>query len=200
MVLHERVHYQAPPRTRLRRAAAALSASRPYRYAVLLLLGTNLVVLALHHYGAPLHFALTLNHLHHGLSCALALACLLNLANRHVYRHNGKLWRAVEVTLTALALLDLALDLRYDWFRQYLGARNYGPHFVALRLFFIVRDLRVMLVLQCFSGIQRLIEIILLSVRQVGKLLVAYVLTLMVYAYLGCHLFGTVTHGEMIDD
>lgn len=62
-------------------------------------------------------------------------------------------WRKYLFVIMAISLLDLLLDLQLDWVSLYIHSTHYKPHFQLLRLFFMLRDFRMILILQKFTGL-----------------------------------------------
>jgi hypothetical protein len=52
-----------------------------------------------------------------------------------------------------ISLLDLLLDLEFGWVNLYIHSTHYKQHFQLLRLFFMLRDFRMILILQKFIGL-----------------------------------------------
>lgn len=59
----------------------------------------------------------------------------------------GHIWRKIEMFISLLALLDFLMDLYLGWYEMYLDVRFSDGNFIALRIFFMLRDLRVVLII-----------------------------------------------------
>lgn len=60
----------------------------------------------------------------------------------------GHIWRKIELFISLLAILDLIVDAYLGWYEMYLDARFSDDNFIPLRLFFMLRDIRVVLIIQ----------------------------------------------------
>lgn len=128
------------------------------------------------------------------------LDTILKLLSLHVVRFFGEAWRKIEFFFTILALLDFYIDFQFEWFNEYIKVTRAESLFIWLRLFYVLRDLRMLLIIQSFLGIQRLLHVIRFSFESLMKTFVLFFVAISVYAYLGCYLFGKITRGAIIDD
>lgn len=164
------------------------------------ILVSNIVVLAMFYLEATPSFSHNLNLSHHFMSGVFILDTLLKLITYRVVRYFSHVWRIIEFSISLHALIDILIDAHYKWFDLYLTTNVTDTYFILIRLGFILRDIRVLLIIQEFIGIQRLLHVIQFSLGSLSRLLCLVVFVMMIYAFFGCLLFGTITKGEVMTD
>lgn len=87
-----------------------------------------------------------LDFIHHSLTILFFMDCLIKLATYHIKRYFDDSWRKVEFFFSIIGLLDLFLDINYNWFIHYMRAPRNDPLFLWLRIFSLNRCLRMILI------------------------------------------------------
>ena len=111
---------------------------------------SNILILSLSYDSATNNYMSNINLLYQGWSIFFALDTTLKLLAYGLVRYFGTTWRRIEFCVSLMATADLILDYELGWFQMYLSAREDDPHFIYLRLFYILRDTRILLIIQEF--------------------------------------------------
>lgn len=106
----------------------------------------------------------------------------------------------MEFVLSFISLVDFILDYIFNWTDFYFKGSINDQSFIWLRLAFILRDFRILLIIQEFKGLLRLFRVLSFSGPFLIKILILFITVLSVYAYAGNELFGKIDKGVMIDD
>lgn len=97
-----------------------------------------------------------LNVAHHILSGVMIFDTILKLLAYGPNRYMGYLWRKIEFVISFLSLIDLIADRVFSWTDYYYFKDVNYQYFIYLRLAFMSRDFRVLLIIQEFKGLLRL--------------------------------------------
>lgn len=100
------------------------------------------------------------------------------------------MWSKIELVLSICSIADFFIDIKFQWFHYYIHSTVTDKYFIYYRLLMIVRDFRILLIIQQFIGIQRLINVLNFTLVSLLKLLGILMMILTVYAFFGCELFG----------
>jgi hypothetical protein len=120
-----------------------------------------LVVLSLFFYPASFEYLNLLNYFHHFLSLMIVLDTFLKVLDYGFVRYFGKnsfisplgyFWRKLEFLVTIISVLDFIIDVELNWFKTYVNSSISDPYLIPIRLFFTLRDIRVLLIIQEFRG------------------------------------------------
>lgn len=65
----------------------------------------------------------------------------------HIQRYFGESWRRMEFIFVIISIIDFSLDMKYDWVFKYARINRNDPLFIWLRLFYVFRDLRMILII-----------------------------------------------------
>ena len=109
-----------------------------------------LVVLSMYYREAPLNYLKNLNLLYHSFSIILVIDTILKLITYGLNRYISFSWRKMEFIFTLHAIGDAILDYLFNWFEIYATMDRSYEWFLYLRIFFILRDLRMVLIIQDF--------------------------------------------------
>lgn len=112
----------------------------------------------------------------------------------------GYVWRKFELMLTIVSIADFTLNFTVGWTQCYFRSSIRDWYFIPIRLLFMMRNVRLLLIIQEFKGLARLFRVLHFSLPFLAKILLLYLTILMAYGLLGCNLFGSITHGNIIDD
>lgn len=96
---------------------------------------------------ATTSYLITLNWLYQALLLVFVCDTCLKMFAYGITRYFGTTWRRIEFCVSFVSLIDLILDFQYNWFRLYLSSKESDAHFIYLRLFFIQRDIRILLII-----------------------------------------------------
>lgn len=121
--------------------------SRVYKVYWRLILFLSLIVLSMYYFDGAYDYLQNLNRCWHSLSFLLLSDTVLKL---WVYQWNQYMTqksRKMQLTFSSLALLDLLFDSTYGWYHVYLVSSRESDLFLLLRLFHVLRDLRMILII-----------------------------------------------------
>jgi hypothetical protein len=88
-----------------------------------------------------------LNWAYQGLLFFFVSDTSLKLLGFGIRRYFGTTWRLIEFIVSVISLIDLIIDFYFSWFDKYLAATEENEYFILYRLFFILRDLRILLII-----------------------------------------------------
>lgn len=108
---------------------------------------TNLIILGLQYENADAYYLEAINTLYQAWSIFFAMDTTLKLLALGIVRYFGSTWRRIEFLVSLESMFDLILDYRSDWYHYYLVIREDDPYFIWLRLLFILRDVRILLII-----------------------------------------------------
>jgi len=104
------------------------------------------------YYDQPYSYFQYLNIVHHIISSVMIIDTGLKLLAYGLNRYMGYVWRKLEFTISFLSLADLIFDRFFHWTDYYYFKDVNYPFFIYLRLAFMSRDFRVLLIIQEFKG------------------------------------------------
>lgn len=59
----------------------------------------------------------------------------------------GQYWRQIELFVSVVSLIDFIVDFQFGWFHYYITSGFDDTYFRYVRLFFILRDIRILLII-----------------------------------------------------
>lgn len=192
--------YSDPAKKGIRLMAKNLLNNRCYASTIRFLQFVNFIVLMTYQEDASDEYLKVLNYIHHGLSACLLFDLIVKLLTYHIRRYFGDTWRKIEFFFVVNSIIDLSLDLKYDWFMDYARSSREDPWFLYYRLYFVIRDLRLILIIQFFQKIRRLLNVISFNILTIFRILGLFVTFMVCYSYIGCQLYGQITEGQTMND
>ena len=72
----------------------------------------------------------------------------LDQVHQYILLHDiGQYWRQIELFVSVVSLIDFIVDLQFGWFHYYITSGFDDTYFRYARLFFILRDIRILLII-----------------------------------------------------
>jgi hypothetical protein len=132
--------------------AAKLMHNQWYTTAHRCILLINILTLSIFWAPTNVTIMMYLNVVHHSLSVLLVLDTVVKVLAYGPTRYLGYIWRKLELFVSACCIMDLMLDWSVGWYRIYLTNTLFAESFIELRLLCVLRDVRVLLIIQEFKG------------------------------------------------
>lgn len=85
--------------------------------------------------------------MHHFFSWLIIFDTFLNLLNFGPLRFLSHFYRQLKLCVSIFSIIDFAIDIKYNWFDLYLISNYRLLLFIPIRLFFILRDIRIILLI-----------------------------------------------------
>ncbi|CAK58588.1 unnamed protein product (macronuclear) [Paramecium tetraurelia] len=189
IIMLDTPNYSKPPKKGLRLKAKILLENSSYILITKLSLILNLFTLMLFYEQGSTRFLQTLNWLNHFFSFILLIDCILKLFTYHIKRYFDDIWRQMQLIFVLLSLLDFYIDIYRD-----------DPYFIWLRIFILNRCLRMSLIIQQFTRIRKLLNVIYFNKMAILRILGLFITVLSCYSYVGCALFGEANSGSILND
>ncbi|CAD8094810.1 unnamed protein product [Paramecium sonneborni] len=200
LILKQSPGYSNPPKTPLRRLCYRIVFSQFYHKFFIVVLCVNTIVLCLFYSDAPLQYMANLNKTYQVLTGIFAFDTIIKLMAYGPNRYFATNWRVIELSLSFIAVADFIYDIYWGWFTTFLSANQSDKYFSLYRILFCLRDTRILLIIQEFKGLLRLLRVLLFSMPLLFKILYIQVIAQTTYALIGKELFSHITNGSVIDD
>ncbi|CAD8082710.1 unnamed protein product [Paramecium primaurelia] len=200
LILQQSPGYSNPPKTPLRRLCYKIVFSLLYHKFFIIVLCVNTIVLCLFYSDAQYEYMTNLNKTYQVLTGIFALDTIIKLLAYGPTRYFATNWRVIELSLSFIAVADFIYDSYWGWFTTFLGANQSDYYFTFYRILFCLRDIRILLIIQEFKGLLRLLRVLWFSMPLLLKILYIQVIAQTTYALIGKELFSHITNGSVIDD
>ncbi|CAD8178808.1 unnamed protein product [Paramecium pentaurelia] len=200
LILQQSPGYSNPPKTPLRRLCYKIVFSLLYHKFFIIVLCVNTIVLCLFYSDAQYEYMANLNKTYQVLTGVFALDTIIKLLAYGPTRYFATNWRVIELSLSFIAVADFIYDSYWGWFTTFLGANQSDYYFTFYRILFCLRDIRILLIIQEFKGLLRLLRVLWFSMPLLLKILYIQVIAQTTYALIGKELFSHITNGSVIDD
>ncbi|CAD8059210.1 unnamed protein product [Paramecium sonneborni] len=200
IIMLETPNYSKPPKKGLRLKAQKLLENSTYSLITKLSLILNLFTLMLFFEQGSAGFLNSLNWLNHFFSLILLIDCTLKLFTYHIKRYFDDIWRQMQLIFVLLALFDFYIDIQFNFYMRYARASRDDPYFIWLRVFILNRCLRMSLIIQQFTRIRKLLNVIYFNKMAILRILGLFITVLSCYSYIGCALFGEADSGSILND
>ncbi|CAD8172436.1 unnamed protein product [Paramecium pentaurelia] len=200
LILKQSPGYSNPPKTPLRRLCYRIVFSQLYHKFFIIVLCFNTIVLCLFYSDASYEYMSNLNKTYQVLTGVFALDTIIKLLAYGPTRYFATNWRVIELSLSFIAVADFIYDNYWGWFTNFLGANQSDQYFTFYRILFCLRDIRILLIIQEFKGLLRLLRVLWFSMPLLLKILYIQVIAQTTYALIGKELFSHITNGSVIDD
>ncbi|CAD8144325.1 unnamed protein product [Paramecium octaurelia] len=200
IIMLDTPNYSKPPKKGLRLKAKMLLENSSYILITKLSLILNLFTLMLFYEQGSTRFLQSLNWLNHFFSFILLIDCILKLFTYHIKRYFDDIWRQMQLIFVLLSLLDFYIDIQFNFYMRYARASRDDPYFIWLRVFILNRCLRMSLIIQQFTRIRKLLNVIYFNKMAILRILGLFITVLSCYSYIGCALFGEANSGSILND
>ncbi|CAD8056227.1 unnamed protein product [Paramecium sonneborni] len=200
IIMLDNPNYSKPPKKGLRLKAKNLLENSTYSLITKISLILNLFTLMLFFEQSSTIFLNSLNWINHFFSFVLLIDCILKLFTYHIKRYFDDIWRQMQLIFVLLALFDFYIDIQFNFYMRYARASRDDPYFIWLRVFILNRCLRMSLIIQQFTRIRKLLNVIYLNKMAILRILGLFITVLSCYSYIGCALFGEVDSGSILND
>ncbi|CAD8144212.1 unnamed protein product [Paramecium pentaurelia] len=200
IIMLDTPNYSKPPKKGLRLKAKKLLENSTYSLITKLSLILNLFTLMLFFEQGSTRFLQSLNWLNHFFSFILFIDCILKLFTYHIKRYFDDIWRQMQLIFVLLSLFDFYIDIQFNFYMRYARASRDDPYFIWLRVFILNRCLRMSLIIQQFTRIRKLLNVIYFNKMAILRILGLFITVLSCYSYVGCALFGEADSGSILND
>ncbi|CAD8187842.1 unnamed protein product [Paramecium octaurelia] len=200
IIMQDTPNYSKPPKKGIRLGAKKLLSNSYYIFVTKYSLLINLFILMLLYESASNHYLNILNGFQHFFSLILTIDCVVKLFSLNIKRYFDDVWRQMQLIFVICAIIDFFLDIQHSIFIRYVRASRDDPYFVWLRLFILHRCLRMALIIQQFTRIRKLLNVIYFNKMALLRILGLFVTVLSCYSYIGCELFSDIETGFMMND
>ena len=75
-------------------------------------------------------------------------------------RYWGYSWRKLELILSFISLIDIVANRILNWVHLYHHSTINDSYFLYIRLFYALRNVRCLLLIQEFKGLSRLLRVL----------------------------------------
>ncbi|CAD8121632.1 unnamed protein product [Paramecium sonneborni] len=192
--------YSSPPTSTIRRFSSNLTNNNTVQKLMFCLLLFDLLVLLLFFTEMEDDFFRALNETHNSLTYIYILWNIFLFLALGVNRFFDNHWRRFYFFLITIAIIDIIADYESDWALVYFRSSPADSGYQFLRLFFALRCLRIILIFQGLINLQRLMRVMVFALPFLGKIFSLLIITMYIFALLGCHLYGQLEKGQVMDD
>ncbi|CAD8125822.1 unnamed protein product [Paramecium sonneborni] len=192
--------FSTPPDNVIRRFASIImnnSIMQSFFFLILLLDVVNNVIF---HSGMNLQYLDIINYIHHIFSILIIIWGMLQYLALGLFRFFDNYWRQFLFVLNLFAVIDLAMDLKYNWVEIYYYSNPLTQYYRFYRLCFALRSLKLILIFQGLINIQRLMRVMVYALPFLGKIFFILIDTMVVFALFGCQLYGKIDSGQVMDE
>ncbi|CAD8104211.1 unnamed protein product [Paramecium primaurelia] len=192
--------YSSPPTSTIRRFASDLTNNNTIQKVMFCLLLLDFIVLLLFFSDMDDNFFRALNNTHNSLTYIYILWNIFLFLALGVNRFFDNYWRRFYFFLITIAIIDIIADYQSDWALAYFRSSPADSGYQFLRLFFALRCLRIILIFQGLINLQRLMRVMVFALPFLGKIFCLLIITMYIFALFGCHLYGQLEKGQVMDD
>ncbi|CAD8054707.1 unnamed protein product [Paramecium primaurelia] len=200
MILKDSPGFSTPPTRLIRRLSSFIVNNSISQKFMFLLLLVDLICQLQYHYDMELDKIRNLNQIQRFLILFYGIWIILLFMQLGVNRYFDNYWRRYYIFLILISLCDIIADFQYDWVIHYYESNVYTSNYQILRLAFMTRQLRLLVIFQGLSNLSRLIRVMGFAIPFLAKLISILIITMIIYALIGCQLFGKVKKGAVIDE
>lgn len=178
------------PKLKLQAFLFDVTTCKKFDMAIMLIIGLNMFVMALEHYGQSQEFSLALENLNLMFIAIFTLECLSKIfAMRHFYFREP--WNVFDFIVVALSILGVVM-------KEYVAKYFVSP--TLLRVVRVVKVGRVLRLVKGAKGIRTLLFALAMSLPALFNICLLLFLVMFIYAIFGMSFFMNVRPRSGIDD
>ncbi|CAD8114498.1 unnamed protein product [Paramecium sonneborni] len=200
IILKDSPGFSTPPTNLIRRLSSSIVNNLINQKIMFLLLLVDLICQLQYHYDMDQEKIRNLNLIQRFLILFYGIWIILLFMQLGINRYFDNYWRRYYIFLILISLFDIIADFQYDWVILYYNSNVYSSNYQILRLAFMTRQFRLLVIFQGLSNLQRLIRVMGFALPFLAKLISILIITMIIYALIGCQLFGKIKKGAVIDE
>ncbi|CAD8095967.1 unnamed protein product [Paramecium sonneborni] len=192
--------FSTPPTNVLRRLASFIVSNTLFQKFMFLMLLIDLICQLQYQYDMDVEYITNINIIQRFIIFFYALWIGLLFMSLGINRYFDNNWRRYYTVLIVISLCDLIADLQNGWVIEYFQSNVFTPNYQLLRVAFMTRQLRLLVIFQGLTNLSRLIRVMGFAIPFLAKIISILIITMIIYALIGCQLFGKIIDGAVIDD
>ncbi|CAD8181015.1 unnamed protein product [Paramecium pentaurelia] len=200
IILKDTPVFSTPPTKILRRFASFIVNNSLFQKFMFLILLIDLICQLQYQYDMDVEYIRQINIIQRFIILFYALWIALLFMSLGINRYFDNNWRRYYTFLIIISLCDLIADLQNDWVIYYFQSNVFTPYYQMIRVAFMTRQLRLLVIFQGLTNLSRLIRVMGFALPFLAKLISILIITMIIYALIGCQLFGKIIEGAVIDD
>ncbi|CAD8191236.1 unnamed protein product [Paramecium pentaurelia] len=200
IILKDTPVFSTPPTKTIRRFASFIVNNSLFQKFMFLMLLIDLICQLQYHHDMDVEYMRKINIIQRFIIFFYLQWIALLFISLGINRYFDNNWRRYYIVLIVISLCDLIADLQNDWVIHYFQSNVYTSYYQLLRLAFMTRQLRLLVIFQVLTNLSRLIRVMGFALPFLAKLISILIITMIIYALIGCQLFGKINKGAVIDD
>ncbi|CAD8192000.1 unnamed protein product [Paramecium octaurelia] len=188
------------PKSYIRKVLATIITSQFMDFFMFSILLINCVTIMMIYHSADFHYNRIINLINHACTIIFAIWVLLQGIALGINRFKDNPWRLYTTVVIILGVVDFVIDVIWKWFQLYVYSTQMTPYYQLLRVMYMLRNLRVIIIFQGLQKLQRLVRVISFAFPFLFKILFILLIIMVVFAFYGTMLFGHIDKGEVIND